>query len=85
MCGCFVLFAQEKLHIVLLLNCSANESRPSFVAHPIKGAKSVQGFTLADEMSRKTRGIQKFRHYLSDKRWKGNDPPWMAELKIMFT
>jgi hypothetical protein len=35
-------------------------------------------------MNRKTRGIKIFRHYLLDKRWKGKDPQWMAELKAMF-
>jgi hypothetical protein len=35
-------------------------------------------------LSRKTRGVKKFGHYFLDKRWKGKDPPWMAELKVMF-
>jgi hypothetical protein len=63
LCGRFVStgklkFSLQELHKVLLLNWSANESRPSFVAQPIRGAKSFQGFTLADEMNRKTRGIK---------------------------
>ena len=51
----------QLLIITLFLYWSAKESRTSFLE------ESVEGVPLEDEMDRRTKGIQKLKHYLLEK------------------